>query len=186
MAVKSAKRTSSRQRRRNTPLSSMQAATLTGIAVAVGVVLVVVSLMRQERALKGRDAWMYRIPWDASWPALTISDGATNLRVDVARALYAFAGKNADVLQYIPCHCGCQAQGHHSSADCYVKQRAPDACVTEWDTHGLTCRVGANIPGNVMLWREKGKRVSAIRDDIDHEYASREPGTFTPRPPPEH
>lgn len=35
--------------------------------------------------------------------------------------LYAFAVKNADTLEWMPCTCGCGSLGHGSNRACYVK-----------------------------------------------------------------
>ena len=40
--------------------------------------------------------------------------------------LYRFAAANHDVLQYIPCFCGCVNGGHTSNFDCYVREVYPD------------------------------------------------------------
>ena len=37
------------------------------------------------------------------------------------REAYRFAIFNRDTLRYIPCYCGCGAEGHTSNASCYVK-----------------------------------------------------------------
>jgi hypothetical protein len=37
------------------------------------------------------------------------------------REAYRFAIANREVLRYIPCYCGCGADGHTSNASCYVK-----------------------------------------------------------------
>lgn len=43
------------------------------------------------------------------------------------REAYRFALANRDVLRYIPCFCGCGADGHTSNASCYLKDdSAPD------------------------------------------------------------
>lgn len=182
MTPRSSRRTLTRRRRPVTRWSNVQAAVLTGVAGAIALTIVVVTLVRQDQALEERGAWMYRIPWDASWPPLTISKDTTRLPVDVARGLYAFAGTHVEVLRYIPCYCGCQKEGHKSNADCYVR-RSADGRPVEWNTHGLTCGVGADITGDVGLWREQGTRLPKIRDDIEREYAHRGVGTVTPRPP---
>jgi len=113
-------------------------------------------------------------------PALNVGQ---RLRIDWARAFYAFAGRNADVLTYIPCYCGCESQGHKSNHECYVEQRAADGRVTKWNDHAMQCPVGPDITGDVMLWREKGRPLSTIRRDIDQEYRSRGPATPTPAVP---
>ena len=169
MPPKYKKPPSSRKRRANMRMANVQAAILTTVALVVGIAAVAVNIVRHDRLLKGRDGWSASIPWDPSWPALAVSIDTTGLRADVARAIYAFAGKNADVLKYIPCYCGCQSQGHRSNADCYVKHRSAEGRVTEWDSHGLTCRVGPDITGDVMLWREKGRLLTTIRQDVDQE-----------------
>ena len=49
------------------------------------------------------------------------------LPVDIAKApaevreAYRFAIANRDTLRYIPCYCGCGADGHTSNASCYFK-----------------------------------------------------------------
>lgn len=42
---------------------------------------------------------------------------------------YRFAVAHPDVLQYIPCYCGCVDQGHRSNADCYVQEVRADGSV---------------------------------------------------------
>ena len=140
-------------------------------------------MVRHERFLKGRgDEWPSP-PWDPAWPALPVLNADGHLRLDVARAIYAFAGTRPEVLHYIPCYCGCRLQGHHSNHDCYVKRRSADGRVTEWDTHGLTCALGPDITGDVMLWHDHGRPLATIRQDIDREFGSRGPATTTPEPP---
>lgn len=41
-------------------------------------------------------------------------------RPEVVEA-YRFAVANRDILRYIPCYCGCGAEGHTSNASCYLK-----------------------------------------------------------------
>lgn len=175
---------SKRKHRTRTPLSNVQAAVVTAVSFGVMAAVVVASLQRQAQSLQERDEWRKSVSWDPSWPALPALSGARGLRIDEARALYAFAGKNPDVLKHIPCYCGCQSEGHQSNHDCYVGQRSIDGRVIEWSSHGMTCPVGPDITGDVMLWREKGRTLSTIRDDIDREYGSRAPATPTPRPQP--
>ena len=39
---------------------------------------------------------------------------------DEVREAYRFAIANRDTLRYIPCYCGCGADGHTSNASCYL------------------------------------------------------------------
>jgi Protein of unknown function with PCYCGC motif len=40
---------------------------------------------------------------------------------DDVREAYRFAVANRSTLRYIPCYCGCGADGHTSNASCYIK-----------------------------------------------------------------
>ncbi len=58
---------------------------------------------------------------------------------DLMRQAYVFAARNPDVLDYVPCYCGCgMSDGHRGNTDCFVESRAPNGAVTEWDVHGMT------------------------------------------------
>lgn len=135
------------------------------------------------------DRWLFEmrrpftVPWDPSWPSLPTVHAPGALADDVAQAVYAVAATNADMLQYIPCYCGCRSQGHESNLQCYVKRRAPDGRVSEWDGHGRTCPLGPDITGDAVYWSQKGKALSTVRADIDREFSSRGPATPTPPVP---
>ena len=58
---------------------------------------------------------------------------------------YKIAGKYADVLESIPCYCGCgETAQHRSNANCFIKERHVDGSVT-WDDHGTRCIVCLEI-----------------------------------------
>jgi hypothetical protein len=157
----------------------VQAAVLTTIACAVVAAVAVAPLLRMGRASREPDDWVASVPWDSSWPPLPRSS-TVSVQVDEVRPYYAFAARHGDVLDYIPCYCGCTSEGHRSNHDCYVKERSADGRVLEWTPHGITCRIGLDITGDVSLWHEHGKPLRTIRRDIEDEYASR--GTATPTP----
>ena len=56
--------------------------------------------------------------------------------IEVIQAVYEFAGRRPDVLQYVPCFCGCQASGHVGNDDCFVSARDASGKPT-WDLHGM-------------------------------------------------
>jgi Protein of unknown function with PCYCGC motif len=56
--------------------------------------------------------------------------------IEVVQAVYEFAGRRPDVLQYVPCFCGCQASGHVGNDDCFVSARDASGKPT-WDLHGM-------------------------------------------------
>ena len=173
-----------RRHRTRTPLSNLQSAVFIAILLAGTAVIVVAFLLRQAGRLHERDDWTKSVHWDPSWPALPLLSGGRSLRVDDAQVVYAAAATNADVFDYIPCYCGCHSQGHRNNHDCYVSRSSADGRVTEWNSHGMTCPVGPDITGDVMLWRKNGTPLSTIRNDIEREYGSRGPATPTPPPPP--
>ena len=39
---------------------------------------------------------------------------------------YRYALAHPEVIQYMPCYCGCVNDGHTSNKDCYVRQALPD------------------------------------------------------------
>ncbi len=49
---------------------------------------------------------------------------------------YRFAVANPELLQQIPCYCGCGAVGHTSNYDCYIAGTNPDGS-PQFDTHGF-------------------------------------------------
>ena len=53
------------------------------------------------------------------------------------RDAYRYAADHPDVLQYIPCFCGCENVGHRHNGDCYVKDRHPDGRIT-FTSHAAT------------------------------------------------
>ena len=73
--------------------------------------------------------------WDSSWPALPQS-GEPARSIEVVRAMYAYAARRPEVLQYIPCYCGCEKQGHRSNRDCFVKGKT-NAGLPKWDAMGF-------------------------------------------------
>lgn len=74
--------------------------------------------------------------WDASWPPLPISEQPAR-PLEVVSAAYAYAVRRGDVLQYMPCYCGCERQGHRSNRDCFLKRKTA-AGIPSWDPMGYT------------------------------------------------
>jgi hypothetical protein len=50
---------------------------------------------------------------------------------------YRYAAAHPEVLQYIPCTCGCRNTGHRHNGDCYVKERHEDGRIT-FTSHAAT------------------------------------------------
>jgi len=101
----------------------------------------------------------------------------------VIQQVYEFAARHPEVLQYVPCYCGCEREGHTANHSCFVKSRATDGRVVEWDTHGLGCAICLDVGREAMALFNSGMKPLAIREAIDKKYGSRFPSsTPTPRP----
>jgi len=53
-----------------------------------------------------------------------------------AQQAYRFAVAHPEVLQYMPCYCGCGSIGHTSNKDCYIREVRPGGAVV-LDPHGF-------------------------------------------------
>ena len=76
-------------------------------------------------------------PWNPSWPELPGSSGFASHPLEFIKAAYAFAARRPDVVQYLPCYCGCEKQGHKSLEFCFVKKRTASG-IAQWDNMGFT------------------------------------------------
>jgi hypothetical protein len=103
----------------------------------------------------------------------------------VVQEVYEFAARHPEVLQYVPCYCGCERAGHNGNHDCFVKTRAANGRVTEFDSHGLGCTICIDVARDAMILSNSGATPAAVRAAIDKKYGSRFPSsTPTPQPPP--
>lgn len=102
----------------------------------------------------------------------------------VVHQVYEFAARHPEVLQYVPCYCGCERAGHNGNHDCFVKSRAANGRVTEFDAHGIGCTICIDVARDAMTLFNGGATPTAIRAAIDKKYAGRFPSaTPTPQPP---
>jgi Protein of unknown function with PCYCGC motif len=102
----------------------------------------------------------------------------------VVQQVYEFAAKHPEILQYVPCYCGCERVGHGGNHDCFVKSRSTSGRVNEWDAHGLGCAVCLDVGRDAMMLFNSGASVTSIRSAIERKYASHFPSsTPTPKPP---
>jgi hypothetical protein len=104
--------------------------------------------------------------------------------VAVVQSVYEFAARHPEVLQYVPCYCGCESLGHAGNHACFVKRRAADGRILEWEPHGSGCTICVDVARDAMLMFNSGASAGAIRAAIDQKWGSRFPGhTPTPAPP---
>lgn len=76
------------------------------------------------------------LPVAPDLPPLPLPRGALPRPVPVVQAAYEFAARHPEVLERLPCFCGCERLGHSSNRHCFVSGRQADGRVT-WDAHGM-------------------------------------------------
>jgi len=120
---------------------------------------------------------------DAVMPPLPLVPNMVPRAPEVIRDAYTFAAQRPDVLEYVPCFCGCETAGHKRNADCFVASRNTDGSVREWDTHGMACTICIDVARDAMQLRASGASTDDIRSAVDNKYAAYPRQTPTPAPP---
>jgi hypothetical protein len=94
--------------------------------------------------------------------------------------VYASAAQNPDLLEYIPCYCGCgESAGHMNNLNCFVHEIVDGKII--WDDHGTRCLACLEIAAESIVMYEKGESIKDIRDYIDEKYQE---GYAKPTPTP--
>jgi hypothetical protein len=95
----------------------------------------------------------------------------------VTQQAYQFAVANPDVIQHIPCYCGCGAMGHTSNYSCYVES-VDAAGKTKFDGHALGCSICVDITQDAMRLTKEGKSPQAIKAYVDKTYSQYGPSNM--------
>ena len=95
----------------------------------------------------------------------------------VVRQAYQFAAANPDVMEDIPCYCGCGNVGHTSNYACYVSD-VDDKGILTFDNHALGCSICVDITQDVMRLRREGKSPLEARTYIDAMYSKYGPSNI--------
>ena len=105
--------------------------------------------------------------------------------MEVVQQVFEFAARHPEVLSYVPCYCGCENPqlGHKGNHDCFVKKRAANGMVTEWEPHGIGCQICIDVGREAMLLFNSGASVTSIRSAIEKKYGAYF-GSSTPTPQP--
>ncbi|MGG1575362.1 PCYCGC motif-containing (lipo)protein [Fictibacillus sp. NRS-1165] len=97
------------------------------------------------------------------------------------RVIYQAAAEHRDLLEKIPCYCGCGKEANHkNNYDCFVHENKENGAVV-WDDHGTKCGVCLEIAAQSVMDFSNGKSVKEIREKIDKTY---EKGYAKPTPTP--
>src|SRR5512134_285533 len=88
----------------------------------------------------------------------------------VTQQAYQFAVANPDIVQHIPCYCGCGAMGHTSNYSCYVES-VDAAGEVKFDGHALGCSICVDITQDAMRLTKEGKSPQDIKTYVDRTYS---------------
>jgi len=120
----------------------------------------------------------------ANLPPIPFRGYAPPRAPEVVTAAFHFAAEHPEVLSYIPCFCGCERGGHRGNGDCFVRSRAANGDVLEWEEHGLECAVCIDVATRSRQMHASGASVAAIRAAVEQEFSpSFVTMTPTPKPP---
>ncbi len=123
----------------------------------------------------------------ATYPPIPFQGYAPPRSEEVVRAAYQFAAEHPEITSYVPCFCGCERAGHEGNTDCFVKSRAANGDVTEWDEHGLDCAVCIDVATVARQMHTSGASVRDIRAAVDKQFGGVYPSNMpTPHPPAAH
>jgi hypothetical protein len=115
---------------------------------------------------------------DAAWAARPDYVRTADARTQEA---YAYAIARPDVIDWMPCYCGCVAMDHRNNTDCYIKPRVEGAAVV-FDEHASYCGICVDITLLSKAMLGEGKSVIEIRAAVDNQFGAIAPGTDTPLP----
>ena len=90
---------------------------------------------------------------------------------------YQFASVNPDVMEDIPCYCGCGNVGHKSNYDCYISD-VDDKGNLAFDNHALGCSICVDITQDVMRMLREGKSPQDARAHVDATYSKYGPSNI--------
>jgi hypothetical protein len=95
----------------------------------------------------------------------------------VTQQAYQFAVANPDVMQHIPCYCGCGSMGHTSNYSCYVES-VDAAGNIKYDGHALGCSICVDITQDAMRLSKQGKGPQDIKAYVDKTYGQYGPSNM--------
>lgn len=86
------------------------------------------------------------------------------------RLVYQIAGQSTDILEWMPCYCGCgESVGHKSNLNCFIQEKRQDGTIV-WDDHGTRCGVCLEIALQSAKMHKDGMSLKEIRQSIDETY----------------
>jgi len=77
---------------------------------------------------------------------------------------YTYATEHPEVLEQIPCYCGCGSMGHRFLRDCFINDDRT------YDEHASFCDVCVGENNKVQQYLASGMTLKEVRAKIDGEY----------------
>jgi hypothetical protein len=157
----------------------------TGTRIVVATVALTVStvgVLVARQAAPAKPAAKAAAPTPAPLPPLNTAGYALARPLAVTRAAYEFAARHPEVSRFVPCYCGCEADGHRNNEMCFVGKRDAAGNVTEWDTHGFGCATCVDVARESMQLYNSGADPASIRAAIERKWTPQF-RTKTPTPP---
>jgi hypothetical protein len=99
----------------------------------------------------------------AARPAYVDANGAATSEA------YAYALTRPDLLQYMPCYCGCVAMDHRSNLDCFLRPRQAGMGIS-FEEHASYCVVCVDTALMAKRMLGEGASFAAIRAAVDAEF----------------
>ena len=96
---------------------------------------------------------------------------------------YAFAMAHPEVLQWMPCYCGCSGMGHRSNLDCFFKPTMAGLSGLTFEEHASGCQICVDEALMAKQLIAGGQSLRSIRATIDQTFGGSAPGTPTELPP---
>ncbi len=90
---------------------------------------------------------------------------------------YTVATEIPDVLEKIPCYCGCVSVGHDSLKNCFISSSGG------YSDHGAYCNICVYEALDVDKWHSQGLDLKEIRSRIDEKYGGGRFAEGTDTPP---
>ena len=99
------------------------------------------------------------------------------------QSAYAYALARPDVLQWLPCYCGCGGMGHRSNLDCFFQRREVKGTY-QYEEHASYCDICIKTANMADAMLRDGKTMTQIRAAVDSSFGGgAAPGTDTAQPP---
>jgi hypothetical protein len=116
---------------------------------------------------------------EAAWAARPDYVSHADARVQDA---YRYALERPDVIQWMPCYCGCAAMQHRSNLDCFLRSRMSVGAVA-YEEHASYCDVCVQTALLAKQRIAEGRSLAEIRAQVDATFGGNGvPGTPTDLP----